>query len=118
MGSENRSRKQSPNGDQSIAGIDYRERPGATDADRECETVTQFDNANEHAVVYTHHRRWQTHLRQLGLNPVDDNKHGGLTFHVPQQWVRLPRPQRVASPAQRRVLKRAEEARKRSRARS
>ena len=118
MGSANHSTKQSPNGDQSVAGTDFRERPGATDADAERETVIQFDDAHEHAVFYTHHRRCQRHLRRLGLGPVVDNKRGGLTFHVPQQWLRLPRPQRVASPAQRKALKEAAEARQQSRARS
>lgn len=56
----------------------------------EIETVIQFDDASPNAVVYTHHNRWKRHLKGLGLPVIHDNHRGGLTFHVPKAWVRLP----------------------------
>jgi hypothetical protein len=59
-------------------------------------------------VVYTHHERWKRHLRQYDeAVELHDNGHGGVTFHVPRRWIRLPRPPRVASTAQLASIRRA-----------
>jgi len=67
----------------------------ATAAERE--TVIQFDDASDFAVIYTHHERWRNRLDRLGALRLDDNGHGGATYHVPRSWIGLPRKPRKAS---------------------
>jgi hypothetical protein len=61
----------------------------------ERETVIQFDDADKSVVrIYTHHRRWQRHLRRIGATLMGANAHGGEFFTIPLRWLRLPRPPR------------------------
>ncbi|MDE6590268.1 MAG: hypothetical protein K2K53_08030 [Oscillospiraceae bacterium] len=84
----------------------------------EQETIINFNEAERTASVYTHNEALKTRL--LGLcrdypaqvRQTAANRWGGLTFELPKKWLKVS-PPRVLSPAQRAVLDRMNENKRR-----
>ena len=84
----------------------------------EQETIINFNEAECMASIYTHNAALKDRL--LGLcrdHPTQarqtaDNGRGGLTFELPKKWLKV-MPPRVLSPAQRAVLDKMNEDKRR-----
>ena len=84
----------------------------------EQETIINFNEAERTASIYTHNAALKTRLLDLCRdNPAQvrqtaANRWGGLTFELPKKWLKVS-PSRVLSPAQRAVLDRMNERKRR-----
>ena len=77
----------------------------------EQETITNFNEAEGTASIYTHNAALKERLLRLcctypeQVRKTADNGRGGLTFELPKKWLKV-MPPRVLSPAQRAVVER------------
>jgi hypothetical protein len=66
----------------------------------EQETIVNFNEAEDMAVIYTHSHKWMRHLEdELGMQPIRDYGEA-REYEIPKKWLRLPQKPRTASPAQ------------------
>ena len=85
----------------------------------ERETVATFNEAEQTANVYTHNPAWKARLLELcqtypeQVRQTAANDWGGLTFELPKKWLKVS-PPRVLSPAQRAVLDKMNQNRRRT----
>jgi len=67
----------------------------------EKETIINWTDADDFAVVYSCHRRIWTRLEKLGIKPVRVSKSrngrvDGKEYHVPKKWIKISRPRRMS----------------------
>lgn len=80
----------------------------------ERETIFLWNEAGSTASIYTHNAALKERLLELcrthpaQVRQTTDNGRGGQTFELPKKWVKVS-PPRVLSPAQRTVLDRMNE---------
>ena len=85
----------------------------------EKETIINFNEAECAASVYTHNEALKRQLLELyrthpeQVRQTAANAWGGLTFELPKKWLKVS-PPRVLSPAQRAVLDRMNQSRRKS----
>lgn len=58
----------------------------------ERETIINFNEAEDTAVIFTYNRTWQKHLeKKLGLKPIMENGYGGKEYQIQKKRIRPPR---------------------------
>ncbi len=57
---------------------------------KEKETVITFNEHDSGAIIFTCSHKWQERMKKSGLEPIEDNGFGGLTYKIPKKAVRMP----------------------------
>lgn len=60
----------------------------------ERETIINWNDEEDYAVVYSCHRTIWTKMRKLGIKPVRVEKGDGKEYKIPKSWIKINKPKK------------------------